>query len=410
MALTLLVDLDDTLLDNPLEQFLPAYLEALASRFAPALNRDQVINNILIATGLMMKNRRPDITLKEVFETSFYSGLGIQPGKCQALLDTFYAEDFPKLRRLTQPRPAAREFILGAFERGFKVGIATNALWPHTAIQQRLEWAELGVEIGTLEPVPTFDRFHFAKPDPAFFAELLASMGWPDGAVIVVGDDGDQDIQAARQLGMTSFWIRNGREYWGGDDSPSMMGELGEVLPWIDEQARQTLLPNFTTPEAMQAILRSTPAAISSLCKGLSETSWRRRPAPGEWAPVEIIYHLRDVDQEIHLPRLHALLQQSNPFLPGQDGDPWAEQRGYLKMDGPRGLRDYLAVRMETIELLRNLTAEDWQRPARHAIFGPTLLSELVNIVATHDRLHIRQLFAGLNLELEMDEKRLSPA
>jgi hypothetical protein len=89
-------------------------------------------------------------------------------------------------------------------------------------------------------------------------------------------------------------------------------------------------------------------------------------------------------------------MQQTNPFLPGQDGDPWAEQRGYLQMDGPLGLGEFVGVRMEMIDLLRTFSADDWQRPARHAIFGPTLLRELVNIIATHDRLHIRQLYGGL--------------
>jgi hypothetical protein len=33
---------------------------------------------------------------------------------------------------------------------------------------------------------------------------------------------------------------------------------------------------------------------------------------------------------------------------------------------------------------------------ARHAIFGPTHLSELVNIIAGHDILHVQQVYAAL--------------
>jgi len=45
------------------------------------------------------------------------------------------------------------------------------------------------------------------------------------------------------------------------------------------------------------------------------------------------------------------------------------------------------------VSLLQTLAAEDWQRPARHAIFGPTRLQELVSITAAHDRVHMGQVY-----------------
>jgi len=45
-----------------------------------------------------------------------------------------------------------------------------------------------------------------------------------------------------------------------------------------------------------------------------------------------------------------------------------------------------------TITLLDRLTPDEWQRPARHAIFGPTHLQELVAFTSEHDRLHLRQM------------------
>jgi hypothetical protein len=42
---------------------------------------------------------------------------------------------------------------------------------------------------------------------------------------------------------------------------------------------------------------------------------------------------------------------------------------------------------------LMTLADKDWQRPARHAIFGPTRLQELVSIIAAHDRVHMGQVY-----------------
>ena len=106
-----------------------------------------------------------------------------------------------------------------------------------------------------------------------------------------------------------------------------------------------------------------------------------------------MLCHLRDVDQEVNLPRLRKVLAETNPFLPGEDTDRWAEVRQYCFQDGIEALHKFIATRGELMSLLDSLTADDWQRPARHAIFGPTRLQELVSIIAAHDRVHMGQVY-----------------
>ena len=61
-----------------------------------------------------------------------------------------------------------------------------------------------------------------------------------------------------------------------------------------------------------------------------------------------------------------------------------------------QALRDFTNVRMDVLNMLENLTPEDWNRPSRHAIFGPMSLRELVNIIAGHDILHVQQIRRAL--------------
>ena len=107
----------------------------------------------------------------------------------------------------------------------------------------------------------------------------------------------------------------------------------------------------------------------------------------------KLVDTLRDVEREINLPRLQDIIRGENPFIPGIDSDAWAAERGYKTQDGQKALVDFLAARIETLALLDALVADDWQLPARHAIFGPTQLSELAGFMARHDRLHIRQVY-----------------
>lgn len=395
MAL-LLFDLDDTLLGNEMNSFVPAYLQALAKRMAMVADPVVLIKTLMSATRQMVENPSPDKTLEEKFDAAFYPALGLVRQEVQGILDAFYAVDFPKLQGLTQFRPEAVRVVQQLLERGDQAAVATNPLFPRTAILQRLNWAGLPADEVPFALIPSYETFHFAKPNPAYFAEFLGQLGWPKIPIVMVGNDVDSDIGAAGKLGLPVFWMTNdGASSWNEQDEIPPHGKLTDLIPWMDTSSVKPLPTNFTTPNALLAVLRSTPAALSTLC-GPKRSTLSKRPAVGEWSPSEVLCHLRDVDAEVNLPRLKKVINEQNPFLSGQDTDPWAETRKYRLQDGMQALSDYTKSRLEVLGLLENLTAADWNRQARHAIFGPSNLRELVNIIAGHDILHVQQVYKAL--------------
>jgi len=393
VTLTILFDLDDTLLGNNMDQFLPAYLQALSAHMTAYAEPRCLVKTLMSASAQMIANRRADLTLEEVFDTGFYPPLGIEKDQVRGILDTFYRDEFPKLRSLTQYRPEAVALVKTALGRGYRVAIATNSLFPRTAVVQRLTWAGLSPEQYPLALVPSFQDFHFAKPNPTYFAELMAKLAWPEGPVIMVGDNFTDDILAARQAGLRTYWVvpDNG-SLPENQPAPDGHGKLADFLPWLDSIGPDSLHPDFTSPTAIIATLRSTPALLHSLCANLTPENWKRRPAAGEWSTVEILCHLTDMDAEVNLPRLRKVLQEANPFVAGVDTDAWAEARQYIQRDGPQSLHDFMTARLELIAFLEGLSPKDWQRQARHAIFGPTHLHEMAVFAAGHDRLHVRQI------------------
>lgn len=393
MTLTLLLDLDDTLLDNNIDAFLPQYLGAFSSFVADKIPPDRFVNTLLLGTRAMVKNRRTDCTLREVFNQTFFPVVGMDRAGFEDIADQFYRQIFPTLRTHTHPRPEAVEMVQEFRRRGYRIAIATNPLFPRMAVEHRLNWAGLPVDQYPFDLVSSYENFHFAKPDTAYFAEVMAQLGWPDGPVLVVGDDLERDIAPARRLGLAAFWVGKDGLPPSGRDGPTASGALSDILGWIDTQPEGRMQPEFTSPAAMLAILRSTPAAMDGLLRGLASPAWPLQPFVGEWSLVEIVCHLRDVDQEVNLERVQKVISETNPFIPGKDTDPWAAERGYIHQDGEQAMQQFTAARLKLLDLLESLPAEAWQRPARHAIFGPTLLAELVNIVAAHDRLHIQQIY-----------------
>ncbi|MBT3389355.1 MAG: HAD hydrolase-like protein [Chloroflexi bacterium] len=392
-TLTLLIDLDDTLLGNGMDTFIPAYLGKLGQHMAGHFDLQEMPPVMFAATERMFQNQRPDRTLEETFDPHFYKPLGMQKSSVRGQIDEFYEQEFSKLEGLTHFIPEAVEFIAQALERGYRIGIATNPLFPRTAIVQRLRWAGLDPQKYPFALIPSYETFHFAKPNPAYFAEFLSRIGWPEGPILMIGNDPDHDVRGANGLGLPVFWITElGAEIPDGFPAPTASGALTDVLPWIDSQPPEQLKAKYETPSAIIATLRGCAAALAGMTTEFPHDWWGKCPDPEEWCLTAIICHLRDVEHEINLPRLQAITRGENPFIPGVDSDIWAAERGYKQQNGEKALANFLAARIETLELLDELATSDWKLPAHHAIFGPTRLDELAGFMARHDRLHIRQV------------------
>ena len=197
MSLTLLLDLDDTLLDSNMNAFIPAYFQKLAGYLADRVSPDELVKYLMIGTRQMMSNSDPRQTLRETFDANFYRPLGLDREQMRPVLETFYDEIFPTLQVLTKPKPEAVAFVDWAVAQGYRIAISTNPLFPRKAIYHRLRWAGLDPQKYPFEVITSYEEFHFSKPNPAYFAEVLARMGWLDGPVLLVGDDPELDITIA---------------------------------------------------------------------------------------------------------------------------------------------------------------------------------------------------------------------
>ncbi len=399
---TLLFDLDDTLLVNSVDQFLPSYIKAIGKHLAAYAPPEKVIQSLLEGTRQMTENLDPTRPLRRCFNDHFFPALGANQELMQADIDRFYQEVFPRLQPLTQPNPQGRPVIEQALQAGWRVVIATNPLFPQTAVYQRLSWAGLPVDEIPFALVSTYEHFHFTKPHPEYFAEILAQLGWPEGPVVLLVDDNVMDIAPCGKFGLPAVWIPTKEPYElpGDCDQSTLATNLEEGWRWINEQPPDMLVPRLDTPAACLAILRANPAALLSLSEKAASTVWNRRARSEHWSLAEIACHLRDVELEVNLPRTLKILDESNPFLPALDTDRWAEERNYAGQDGRLALADYAAGRLQLLSRLVHLTPEDWRRPARHSIFGRTNLAELVRIAATHERLHVRQFFQEAQIQL----------
>ncbi len=391
MTFTLMLDLDDTLLDTNLEAFIPAYFKALSHSLSEKVAPEKMMAALSAGTQAMLKNLDPGQTLQNVFDGVFFPQLGFTRDELQPVIDRFYDEVFPTLGTATRQIPEAIQLVEWAMDCGFRVGIATNPIFPRKAIEHRLRWAGLAPEKYPFALVSSYETFHFTKEMVSFYPEFMAQLGWPEDPAIMVGDDFEREVKPTRSAGVPVYWVRRGEDP-GAETAEVPQGSLASLRAWLEKTDWNMLRLSFQSTSALLAGLRATPAALSSLTRNLPAKSWKARPQPGEWCLTEILCHLRDVEREVDLPRLQKVLAEDNPFIPGEVTDGWGEKREYRKQNGPGVLSEFVSARKETLTLLSALK-EEWNRMSRHAVFGPTSLQELVGIMLEHDRTHIQQVW-----------------
>ena len=144
--------------------------------------------------------------------------------------------------------------------------------------------------------------------------------------------------------------------------------------------------------------LAAGPETLGAAMAGQSEAILGRRPDAKNWAPTEVVCHLRDTE-EFFMLRFQTMLAMDEPkFLPG-DADRWAEERQYLRNDAGAALGAFRKRREESLALLRGLKPEEWQRGGIHPARGRMTIAEWVRLVVWHDENHLEQLRRGLRGE-----------
>ncbi len=201
MFKAILFDLDGTLLPLDMNIFLPKYMQALADKVQ--LEVKSFSRELLAATTKMIDNDG-SLTNREVFSQDFFPRFERKQEELEPLIDEFYREDFPHLRAGIKPDPRARDAVEAAFALTGRVVIATNPVFPQSAIYERMRWA--GIEDFPYSLVTSYEEMHWAKPNPNYYREIAKRIGVEPEDALMIGNDVEEDLVAA-EIGMKTFLV-----------------------------------------------------------------------------------------------------------------------------------------------------------------------------------------------------------
>ena len=146
---------------------------------------------------------------------------------------------------------------------------------------------------------------------------------------------------------------------------------------------------------ASRRALERLPDVLDALAGDLDPAIARTRPAQDEWAPVEILCHLRDEETEDFGARLRAVVNGEASFAP-IDPVSWVDARRYRDADTREVLDSLRARRRASVDYLDKIDAARLVAAIPLGKLGPLSGLDLLVAWATHDQLHLAQLAGTL--------------
>ena len=231
---TVLFDLDGTLLPMDQDIFIKDYFGRIAAKLAPhGYDPKLLVDTIWRGTAAMVTNDGSK-TNEEAFWEYAVSVYGDKILQDKPLFDEFYEQEFDKIRAVCGFHPAAAEIVRGLKQRGIRVILATNPIFPARATQWRIQWAGLLPEDFAL--YTTYENSRFCKPNPDYYQEILRQQGLTPEECIMVGNDVGEDM-IAESLGMQVFLLTDcliNRE--NKDISAYPHGGFDQLKTWLESR------------------------------------------------------------------------------------------------------------------------------------------------------------------------------
>jgi uncharacterized protein with NAD-binding domain and iron-sulfur cluster len=152
----------------------------------------------------------------------------------------------------------------------------------------------------------------------------------------------------------------------------------------MEEYAKQPM-------EQRMARLERTAGELAAAIKGQSAAALAKRPDAKNWAAVEVICHLRDVEEAFG-GRFQMFLAMDDVKLLPADVDRWAVDRQYARCDAGEAIDAFRRRRAENVQTFRALKPEEWKRGGTHPQRGRMTFEDFVTLLCWHDDNHLDQL------------------
>ena len=228
-----LFDLDGTLLPMDLDVFVKYYFQRLSIFLEQHVAQPQQVA-LAIRDGIhaMMANRGEKRN-EAVFWEAAYAACGDRILEARPYLDAFYETEFDTLQEICGFAPEAAQVVHRLQEKGLRVILATNPIFPAIAVRSRIRWA--GLQPEDFELYTTYEDYNFSKPREGYYRQILARLDLQPEDCLMVGNDVGDDM-VTETFGMQVFLLT---EYLINKENVDISryphGGYGDLLQFIEK-------------------------------------------------------------------------------------------------------------------------------------------------------------------------------
>jgi FMN phosphatase YigB (HAD superfamily) len=169
------------------------------------LDAQELVKAVWAGTKSMIQNDG-SMTNEERFWETFCSILGKDVRRLEAVFEEFYLNEFIAVKSTTSVNPIAKECIRLLKEKGYRLILATNPVFPRVATHARIKWAGLNPE--DFELITTYENSSYCKPNLDYYRAILDITGNTPIDCIMVGNDVKEDMGTVK-LGMEAFLLKD---------------------------------------------------------------------------------------------------------------------------------------------------------------------------------------------------------
>jgi FMN phosphatase YigB (HAD superfamily) len=202
---TFLFDLDGTVLPMDFDLFMKLYFYNIGEYFKEVIEPKELVKNILECTEKMVRTNNGKKN-EEIFMEHFDSLLQGSVEEYKPMFYDFYNTNFNKVKASTHESKYMRKSIDLLKEKGYRVVLATNPLFPMIANHHRIRWA--GFEPSEFEYISSFENNSYCKPHLEYYKEVLENINQDAENCYMVGNDVFDDLSSGK-LGIETYLVTN---------------------------------------------------------------------------------------------------------------------------------------------------------------------------------------------------------
>lgn len=199
-----LFDLDGTLLPMNQEEFANGYFGALSSALEPyGYNKKELISAVWTATKAMVLNDG-STTNEKAFWKKFSEIYGPKVKDDEPHFDAFYKDGFDIVKQSCGYTEKAKLAVDILKEKGIRIILATNPIFPKTATESRIKWA--GLEKEDFEYFTYYENSSHCKPNTEYYKDIMRECDLNPKECLMVGNDVSEDM-VSQKIGMDVFLL-----------------------------------------------------------------------------------------------------------------------------------------------------------------------------------------------------------